>query len=240
MNLKNISKIAVVVILLSIPLTLIGHVIIHIPMLTQHFHLQNLINIGLTILILLLESSGFAIFLMAFMKQFSRPMEASNGLFIIAVILILLGAIISMGLNVMVAVGSYKHLEFSRFVLYTVMWVLAPLSAVFLSMFVFTQMRNSPAAKLMAVLALGTTFTLLGLSIISCILTPEMFTHGKLLYIIGMVIMWMGYFIKNAAIILFLLAYLAQRPLPPQSGVVDPSPEPAPVLSAEEPLPGEE
>jgi hypothetical protein len=46
-----------------------------------------------------------------------------------------------------------------------------------------------------------------------------------------------GYLAILAAELLFLLAWLKQKPLPPEAGVIDPSPEPVPTLSTKAELP---
>ena len=46
-----------------------------------------------------------------------------------------------------------------------------------------------------------------------------------------------GTFLRLAAILLFLFAWLKQKPQPPEAGVIDPSPEPVPTLSTKAELP---
>ncbi|MHC5179993.1 MAG: hypothetical protein ACYSOS_05655, partial [Planctomycetota bacterium] len=97
MNLKTTCKIALVITLVSVLLTMAGHVLIYLPALIRHLHFSIIFNAGLGLLASLLKSGGFALFLLALLQRLKNPVANTTPLIALAGILVLLGTLISMG-----------------------------------------------------------------------------------------------------------------------------------------------
>ncbi|MHC5164589.1 MAG: hypothetical protein ACYSOI_04395 [Planctomycetota bacterium] len=118
MNLKTTCKIALVITLVSVLLTMAGHVLIYLPALIRHLHFSIIFNAGLGLLASLLKSGGFALFLLALLQRLKNPVANTTPLIALAGILVLLGTLISMGMSMMHIGMLYKHFPFARFLLH--------------------------------------------------------------------------------------------------------------------------
>ena len=227
MNLKTTCKIALVITLVSVLLTMAGHVLIYLPALIRHLHFSIIFNAGLGLLASLLKSGGFALFLLALLQRLKNPVANTTPLIALAGILVLLGTLISMGMSMMHIGMLYKHFPFARFLLHAATTGFYFLSGACMGMLILTQISGRSLAKPLAAVTLLVTIILGGLIFISY------GTNAGIFRSIGSAAMSFGYLAILAAELLFLLAWLKQKPLPPEAGVIDPSPEPIPTLAAE-------
>ena len=231
MNLKTTCKIALVITLVSVLLTMAGHVLIYLPALIRHLHFSIIFNAGLGLLASLLKSGGFALFLLALLQRLKNPVANTTPLIALAGILVLLGTLISMGMSMMHIGMLYKHFPFARFLLHAATTGFYFLAGAGMGMLILTQISGRSLAKPLAAVTLLVTIILGGLIFISY------GTNAGIFRSIGSAAMSFGYLAILAAELLFLLAWLKQKPLPPEAGVIDPSPEPVPTLSTKAELP---
>ncbi|MHC5191835.1 MAG: hypothetical protein ACYSOP_06600 [Planctomycetota bacterium] len=231
MNLKTTCKIALVITLVSVLLTMAGHVLIYLPALIRHLHFSIIFNAGLGLLASLLKSGGFALFLLALLQRLKNPVANTTPLIALAGILVLLGTLISMGMSMMHIGMLYKHFPFARFLLHAATTGFYFLAGAGMGMLILTQISGRSLAKPLAAVTLLVTIILGGLIFISY------GTNAGIFRSIGSAAMSFGYLAILAAELLFLLAWLKQKPQPPEAGVIDPSPEPVPTLSTKAELP---
>ncbi|MHC5088588.1 MAG: hypothetical protein ACYSOT_03155, partial [Planctomycetota bacterium] len=144
---------------------------------------------------------------------------------------VLLGTLISMGMSMMHIGMLYKHFPFARFLLHAATTGFYFLAGAGMGMLILTQISGRSLAKPLAAVTLLVTIILGGLIFISY------GTNAGIFRSIGSAAMSFGYLAILAAELLFLLAWLKQKPLPPEAGVIDPSPEPVPTLSTKAELP---
>jgi len=238
MNLKNACFITLVIALTSILLTIGGYVIFYATLFIEHFNIPNLINAVVAILVLLLESGGFIIFLMAMMNRLRNPDANTGTLFVLAAILILLGALIGIGTSLIHAVGIYRYFAILRFMFYMGLYLFGFLAHLCLGILALTQSSAASSGKSPAALALACFLVLFSLSIVNhAICFQQSFQDENLIRTVGFILMSLGGITNRVAVIFFLLMFLKHRPWPPMATVEDLPPEPLPTLSAEVDLP---
>ena len=234
MNLKTTCKIALVITLVSILLTLLGTALIHLPMLIRYFHFSMLINAVVGLLTALLRAGGVGLFLLALLPRFKDPAANTKALVVLAGVLVLLGTLIGAAHSMMHIGALYKHLPFARFILHAATTGFYFLSGACMGMLILTQTGGRSPAKPLAAVTLATTLILCGLMIASYAMHFSQYSNNpSILMFLGTAAMSFGYLTILAAELLFLLAWLKQKPQPPEAGVIDPSPEPIPTLAAE-------
>ena len=249
MNLKSACKIAIIIMTISILLAMTGYALIYTQI---RLHQSHSININFVARILafllqpeslafLLRAGGFLAFLLAFITQ---PKElSSNSLifFVLTGILILLGTLITAASSLGLIHTDYQYFGFPLFVLIMAVHGFLFLSGLCLSIFIFLQARKAQAAKFIAIIILGINLILCVLLSINVVVRHlQDWNTPSIIYCISVLATSLGHLANLVAVIIFMLAFVKHRPWPPEAGVLDPSPVPAPVLSAEEPLPGEE
>ena len=181
------------------------------------------------------------VFLLALLPRFKDPAANTKALVVLAGVLVLLGTLIGTAHSMMHSIGMYQHLPFVRFIFYMVMYLFVFLSGLCLGAFILTQTGGGPSAKGLAAAALATTLILCGLIAISYAMHfSQNFNLDRIQHSVGWAAMAFGYLTMLGAGVLFLFSWLKQKPLPPEAGVIDPSPEPIPTLSEQADCPEQE
>lgn len=228
MNLKSVCKTALVLVIVSIILKLIGSALFYIPAIVENFGGSTIIFIATiaatTLLPFILQTAGLFIFFIAFMKLLNKITTNPTVAFILAGTLIFLGSLIAI-------VFPMRHINFSHIKLMLTFGTIF-LSGLSLSIFIFLQVKKALSTKPLAAVTLGINVASCGLMIINQLTLLQAWSQDNILYPISMTISLLSYLSYQAAIFLFLLAFLKHRPWPPTAGVADASPDPLPTLSA--------
>ena len=236
MNLKSACKTALVLVMVSIILKLIGSALFYIPAIVKDFGGSTIIFLctmaATTLLPFILQTAGLFIFFIAFMKSLKKITTDPTIAFILAGILILLGSLIT-------AAFPMRHISFSNIKLMLTFGIIF-LSGLSLSIFIFTLIKKALSAKPLAAVTLGINLASCGLMIVNQLTFLQAWSQDNILYPISMTISLLSYLSHQAAIFLFLLTFLKHRPWPPMAGVADDSPDPVPTLSEHASVPEEE
>lgn len=211
MNLKTACKIALIVTVVSIPLTLLGYALLYFPILTKHFHYSNLINAVIGQLTVLMQAGGFALFMLAVLPRLKDPAANTGGLVVLAGILVLLGTLISTAQCSMHSAQLYKHLPLLKSLLYITLYGAAFLSGLCLSIFILAQIGGTCSSKALAVTTLVFTLILCGLIIARQVIY---FGFFGILSFLGLMAMLSGSMTRLLATALFLFAWIKQKALP--------------------------
>ena len=234
MNLKTACQTAMVIMLVSIPLNLLGYILIYGLMMIEHFQLSTVASALVGLLAFLLQAGGFLLFLAAILPRFKNPATNTKALVALAGILVLLGGLISIAQSGFHIFALYQHHSLLQFISYVAIFGCAFLSSLCVGIFILTQTGVTSSAKGLAAAALVVTLVLYGLVISSYIINfSQYFNIHSIRISLGSAFMSLGYLVKEAAVLLFLFAWLKHDPSPPEAGVIEPSPEPVPTFSAE-------
>ena len=238
MNLKTACIIAFILMAVSILLYMGGSVLFYAMLFSHQVHVGSFISPVISVLTFFILSGGFILLLIAIMNRLNKPDSGgAQSLFILAGGLILLATLINLANMAITSVSLFQHLPRTQFFHYLYMVIPSFLANLTLGLFAITQAGNI-SGKSFAAVTLILHVILLAIVLINVVRNlPNSFIHSGLIQNISNAAMSLGSLAHLAAIIFFLLMFLMHRPWPPQAEVLDPSPEPLPVLSAEAPLP---
>ena len=191
-----------------------------------------------------LGTAAFIILLSGFIKQQHNPQANVNKRHIAAAILFGIVTLFmtwrTIGL-IWLTIEHTNHLSFQQVLSF--LWSLtATLSVITLCIFAAASTKKIFAQKLALfstvfhILLIIVTLAGAGNTLHHFITSDYYQNAGEIptvLWIASFICGRGGLLLSKAAILLFLLAWLIQKPQPPEAGVIDSSPEPIPTLSAE-------
>ena len=239
MNLKNASVIALILIIASTLLIICGSILYFTSMLKDNINLQTLTSVFASILPVPFGSLGVVLLLSAVISRLSKPDSGlGSTLAVLAGVLILLCALITIITCITNAFPLYRYLPLGRFLYYMAANFFGIASNLTLGIFAFTISGRS-SGKVLALLALISHVAILLINLGNVAISfGQSFAQRDFLVNLGSMGMILGSFGIPIAIIFFLLMFLKQKPWPPMADVKGWSPEPLPTLNAQAPLPG--
>ena len=268
MTLKSACKTAIVLMVISIILILVGQIFSSMmffsrmsgdqngwstapggPRYLPYLILMQLLNSVTALLHPGLLLAGFITLLSACLKRLNNPQANVKKRYIVATVLIGLAALVMTWLTVGFFWNILRHSPPQNLQLgLSLCWYLiATLCAISLCIFAATGIRKI-AARTPTVLAIVCHWLMVAVTIAGTantlhhVLTINSTQHFGPLFSIfwfaSSVLSYSGDFLWLAAVLLFLYAYLKNLSL--RAGVIEPLPEPLPTLSAEQSLPGED
>lgn len=238
MNLKSACIIAMLMTLSEIALIVIGNGLFYATWLFEHFHVSILVNALVPVLLALFKSGGLILMLMAVLIRCGKPDAHIKSLFLLAAILIMIAALISITTGVYYMAIAFMHLPLAQSALYTSMNLLVFLSSLFLGMLALALRNSTRSCKSFAAVTLILCMTLLGLVMISTIINKHsVFNDDSLLRTIGSVSITASYYVDLIAQIFFLLMFLKYRPWSPGGCVAETSSGPLEPLAVHADLP---
>lgn len=225
MNLKTACMIALIIVMVSLPVNLLGLGLCYIPVLSGHIQWQSLISIGTSFLIILLNIAGLLVFLAACIRHMTHPAANMKPMYILAGCLVLLSALISAASGGRSILVFFQHMPLIRAAVYAIMFAAGVVSGICMGIFILMQNAAKPVLKTLAAVTIAAT------AISCCMIIIFTFTgtwqSSRWIMIAGSLMATSGFLIRQLALILFLLIYVITPDEMPEQAAADSIVEPA-------------